>query len=49
MFKNMFIATSIHKNNETNGKICLKVAFPRYIYIRKVFIFMSQNRETASK
>ena len=24
------VATIIHKNNGTNGKICTKVAFPRY-------------------
>ena len=41
-----FLSTSIHKNNETNGKICAKVAFPRYTENVK---FRSQSRETASK
>ena len=36
----------IHKNNGTNGKICAKVAFPRYTESAK---FKSQSRETASK
>ena len=40
------IATIIHKNNGTNGKICAKVAFPRYTESVK---FKSQSRETASK
>ena len=38
--------TIIHKNNCTNGKICAKVAFPRYTESVK---FKSQSRETASK
>ena len=33
-------------NYWTNGKICAKVAFPRYTESVK---FMSQSRETASK
>ena len=33
-------------NYWTNGKICPKVAFPRYTESVK---FMSQSRETASK
>ena len=42
----MKFATIIHKNNGTNGKICAKVAFPRYTESVK---FKSQSRETASK
>ena len=40
------VATIIHKNNGTNGKICAEVAFPRYTESVK---FKSQSRETASK
>ena len=39
-------ATMVEINYWTNGKICAKVAFPRYTESVK---FRSQSRETASK
>ena len=39
-------STMVEINYWTNGKICAKVAFPRYTESVK---FMSQSRETASK
>ena len=45
-YPNRLKSTIIHKNNGTNGKICAKVAFPRYTESVK---FKSQSLETASK
>ena len=42
----LYTATIIHKNNETNDKFYLKVAFLTYTESVK---FRSQSRETASK
>ena len=39
-------STMVEINYWTNGKICAKVAFPRYTESVK---FRSQSRETASK
>ena len=40
------LATMVEINYWTNGKICAKVAFPRFT---KSVKFRSQSRETASK
>ena len=46
MNEDFWIPTIIHENNGTNGKICAKLAFPRYTESVK---FKSQSRETPSK